>query len=1003
MQKMHAPRRALRPSALLLAISMSLAADWAVAQATSGTLTGAAQAGSTVTAINQDSGLRRTLSVGADGRYKFASLPTGRYTVELDGDSGNARHDVDVTTGAVAQVDFGAADAQSLDVIQVTSQSLNAIDVNTVASVTSFTANQLKTLPVPHDIGRVAMLAPGTVATDERIVSTGGQFIPSFGGASAAENSYYVNGFNVTNQFDALGYSEVPFPAIASLDLQEGGYGAQYGYSTGGVLNVNTMRGSNEWKGGASLLWKPAALAETSPNIYRKNGVLYHTNDRNKGSDKTLAAWIGGPLIPDTLFGYVIVQQDRNNSDYYATQPLANAGATHTSKKSPYWLAKLDWNINDSNILEYTGFNDTQKVDTDVYDTVYAQDGSVTRDNYYGTVHAKNGGQLNILKYTSYLTDDLTLSAQYGRMVYRRNNSAVSKDGVVFNYNGVVGDLDQPGCPYISDGRDDVLDGSVDPYPTCGFISATPEGYLRMAKGQDTKKQANIDLEWKLGAHDLKAGFTQTKFKSETGQSVEGGVGWLYQTDEELGDFVREYVFQTGASVGIDQRAFYLEDSWRINDRFLLSLGVRNDSFDNKNGLGKSYIKQDNIWQPRLGFSWDIAGDSSMKLYGTAGRYSLPVAANVALRGASAAIFRYHDYFYDGVDPVTGAPRNLRPGEGLPFEDVYYVNGETGNTPDPRSVADRSLKPYMQDEFTLGFQKEINGWTLGAKGVHRKLVNAIDDTCDWRPFQRWGQAHGMDVGDAPPDTMPGCFMFNPGRGLDINIDLTGDGTLTPVHLSAADLGMPKAKRTYDAVQFTFERAWDRTWYLSGSYTWSKNKGNTEGLVKSDIGQTDTGTTQDFDFPELMEHAYGYLPNDRRHSFKAYGAFKPMEDLTFGSTFTLQSGRPENCIGVHPVNDPGGYQNSYFYCEGKAVPRGSVGRTPWTWSLGANLAYQPSSVQGLRVQFDVLNLFNNSKPTVVREVGETGNGGSVRNTTYLIPRQFQTPRSARLEVQYDFTL
>src|SRR5690606_37825121 len=154
--------------------------------------------------------------------------------------------------------------------------------------------------------------------------------------------------------------------------------------------------------------------------------------------------------------------------------------------------------------------------------------------------------------------------------------------------------------------------------------------------------------------------------------------------------------------------------------------------------------------------------------------------------------------------------------------------------------------------------------------------------------------------------------------------------------------MPKAKRTYDALQFTFERAWDERWYLYGSYTWSKNKGNTEGLVKSDNGQLDTGTTQDFDYPELMEHADGYLPNDRRHSLKAYGAFRPLADWTFGSTFTLQSGRPENCFGTHPnVSPEYNYGAAYFYCEGKAAPRGSVGRTPWTWALGANVIYQPS--------------------------------------------------------------
>ena len=55
--------------------------------------------------------------------------------------------------------------------------------------------------------------------------------------------------------------------------------------------------------------------------------------------------------------------------------------------------------------------------------------------------------------------------------------------------------------------------------------------------------------------------------------------------------------------------------------------------------------------------------------------------------------------------------------------------------------------------------------------------------------------------------------------------------------------------------------------MQGSYTWSKSQGNTEGGVKSDIGQDDTGTTQDFDYPELTIGSFGDLPNDRRHAFK----------------------------------------------------------------------------------------------------------------------------------------
>lgn len=78
---------------------------------------------------------------------------------------------------------------------------------------------------------------------------------------------------------------------------------------------------------------------------------------------------------------------------------------------------------------------------------------------------------------------------------------------------------------------------------------------------------------------------------------------------------------------------------------------------------------------------------------------------------------------------------------------------------------------------------------------------------------------------------------------------------------------------------------------------SKSYGNTEGLVKSDIEQDDAGITQDFDFPELMDGAFGDTPNDRRHSFKAYGTYALMDNLLVGANARLTSGRPLNAFGI----------------------------------------------------------------------------------------------------------
>lgn len=206
---------------------------------------------------------------------------------------------------------------------------------------------------------------------------------------------------------------------------------------------------------------------------------------------------------------------------------------------------------------------------------------------------------------------------------------------------------------------------------------------------------------------------------------------------------------------------------------------------------------------------------------------------------------------------------------------------------------------------------------------------------------------------------------------------------------------------------TAEKATDN-WYANVSYTWSKNYGNTEGLVKSDNGQDDTGTTQDFDYPELMIGTNGYLPNDRRHVIKAFGAYKFTPEWSMGLNLLVQSGRPKNCFGGGPgapiANGIPSYYSAYFWCEGEISPRGSRGRTPWNRTFSPNVVYKPAWAKGLTLQLDMINLFNNTKPVTVNEVGERQDGSTVTtyyNTTYSIPTNFQTPRYFRLMAQYDF--
>lgn len=269
----------------------------------------------------------------------------------------------------------------------------------------------------------------------------------------------------------------------------------------------------------------------------------------------------------------------------------------------------------------------------------------------------------------------------------------------------------------------------------------------------------------------------------------------------------------------------------------------------------------------------------------------------------------------------------------------------------------------------------------------------------------------------PNSGFPYCRLFNPGKDAVFLTDLYGDGTLKETTV-ASDLLSPQAKRTYKALELFWDGNWEKFWFQA-SWTMAWNKGNTEGGVKSDIGQSDTSTTQDFDYKELMVDAYGYLPNDRRHALKVFGNYQISDEWSVGANLIVQSGRPKNCLGTYyPYN--GGihpYGSSFFRCATTeagggpvsdddatpnpyaVIPRGKAGRLPWTNSIDINIAYAPNWASGLQFKVDVFNVFNNQKVTSLNEVHELNDGQN--SASYGLYHTTQAPRSARFMVQYDF--
>ncbi len=994
----------LKRSALAAALGLCFIGGVQAQTNTAGAVTGSAATGDTITVTNPATGFSRTITVDGSGTYRFSQLPTGQYQVSRNGGAPRA---VNVNVGTSANVDFvTSSGTATLDTVTVIGTgAVNPIDVSSVESTTILTAEQVAKIPVPRNITSVALLAPGTV---RGAANAGFGNLPSFGGSSVAENQFYVNGFNITNTFKNLAFAQIPFEGIAESQVKTGGYGAEFGRSTGGVINLITKRGTNEFHAGGNIFWSPASLQETSPDLFYNNGLWVSNNSRDKGWEATASIWASGALIKDRLFAYGLIQYGKTASEAY-TSRFGSVNLDSSSKR-PQYLAKVDWQITDNHSLEMTAFSDKREFSDDYYTATFPNltansDPTSVNGTYQGTDFNEAGGSSYVFKYTGYITDNFTLSALYGHGEFSRSNYGVAANGNVQEYSG---NLTGPvaGCPIISDTRRGVSTGVIPAIKGCSFIN-----FLGRRDAQDVRDQYRIDAEWQLGDHLVRFGYDADKFRSLDGTAYSGGAVYTYQTTGTVAapvQRVRYRSFRSGANVGVDQQAFYIEDSWSVTDNFVAYLGLRWDTFENLNGEGETYVKIKNQLAPRLGFSWDVFGDSTFKVFGNAGRYALPLTAGVATRAASASLFEEIYYSYTGVDAATGVPTGLvrinNPSTGSTA--TRFLNGENGEPKFAAGYAIKNLSPMYQDEYILGFQKQLTeNFSLGVRGIHRDLKAAIDDSCDYATLFNYV------TGNGPGEKFNYCFLFNPGKDAVVFADFNGDGTAEEVTIPGALLST-KAKRYYTALEFFAQGNWDR-FFMQGSYTFARAIGDTEGGVRSDNGQADTGTTSDYDYLATQIGAYGYGPNDRRHSLKLFGNFDLTEEWSVGANLLVQSGRPISCIGIYKGFETSHYGNIHFSCDpgtpdasgnngDTIVGRGTVGRTPWTQTLDLNVAYKPSWMKGLQFKADVFNVLNNSKPISVNELGENSAGDPIAVVnTYGTPTAWQAPREVRFLVQYDF--
>ncbi|WP_407352075.1 carboxypeptidase regulatory-like domain-containing protein [Luteimonas sp. R10] len=1000
----------LRKRALCMAMGICLASmmpTMASAQNVTGTVVGRADAGSQITVVSDRTGLTRTVSADSNGNYRIPSLPVGDYTLTARSDDGQqlgSPIDLRVTLGGATTVNVPGTGISTLGAVEVVgSRVINRVDVTSTESATNVTREEIRRLPVDQNIASVAVLAPGVQKGD---ASFGGL---SFGGSSVAENSVYVNGLNVTDFYNRVGYSSAPFAFYEEFQVKTGGYSVEFGRTTGGVVNAVTRSGSNEFEFGAEYTAEPSAWQASKKDRFRDDGTRYQTASEDQYSLLKLNAFASGPIVRDKLFFFAMYE-----ARDYRPQNTNNLGTTLTKNDSDdaFWGGKLDWQINDSNLLELMAFSDSDARVGEVYDYDYD---NRARGDKTNEIYLDTGGRNRSITYTSNLTQNFTAKLMYGE------NERES-------FQRTLNDLT---CNYVTISQDPVPRPAGDLRIGCTTVS-TVQSRL------DEREAARADFEWSFGDHLLRFGLDREVNTSNYDSYYAGPDAFYYgvygglepgDTLENGGimppgytEFVRVRRYEVSGEFESINSAYYIEDNWSVTDNLLLNIGLRMEAFDNKDSDGNSYIEIDDMLAPRFGFSWDVHGDSTTKLYGNIGRYFLPVANVINIKQAGGFLDERTFYGFDGWETridAKGVPYAF-PILGPQIGNVDNSQGD-GSVGDLRSEVDADMDPVYQDELILGYQQMLTEtWSWGVSGTYRKLNNAIDD---------------MNITATPqcgPDGAVGWVMANPGEEVTvwgysncdgpreewtqdwITIDTSREGWA--MYDSEGNYlgqrGWDKPERRYKAVELQLDRAWDGLWSMNASYTWSKSDGNAEGPVNSDTDFADTGRTENFDDPWVNLNGYGPLHNDRRHQFKFRGAYALTDQLTVSASLNARSGGPITGFGKGNPFDRRNYYSYYICvenCTGPSTervyeysPRGGYGRLPWTFGLDAGITYgMPLGERSdMQLKFTVYNLLNHQRKVDVNQQLQTAISNST-NPYFKEPVRFEAPRYAQLVLSLNF--
>ncbi len=976
------------------ALACMLAAGTLRAQSTSGGLRGTVRGddglalpGVSVTVSSPGMQGTRTAISDQDGEYRLVLLPPGAYRAvfSLSGYRTVEEENVRIGQETVITIEVTLRPT-SMDEVVVRGDAPMA-DVTSSAIRSTSSRRVVDDVPVGRDSMSLAFLAAGAVdgggLADDRLAGN-----PSIMGASALENRTVVDQLDTTDPADGRAGTRVCSSFVKELQVTTGGWEAESGGAPGGVVSLITGSGGNELHGDVFGELTDGALTSNA-KIPEGRG-----DSRTPNGGWDVGFTLGGGIVQDSLWYFLAWNPNRPRQnvrkDVYRGSEVYQSNRFVREVGLDAYTAKLTWQASRSSSLALNVLGDPTRVVNDVSDTTSNWIDSPWVEASDMTTDATRGGVDLGIGWSSMLSDAVFLEAGAGhhqnRDRWRPNLDTTSyqdQTGTGAWTDGVLGEVFFGGAGIqrpTDDRTRDQLRASVTWFlgrsheVTFGGTSSSLEYTVHSSTAGPSNAFCSPTVEGGALQYNPATGLEQVipNDCDANGDGVLDGVTMPARVGSSYrlrpGDIAMRSSENrsTGTTTGV---SLFVQDSWRPAGNLTVSFGVRAEAERTTGDLTAVVPEQKlefalgDMLAPRLGLVWDPTSSGRSKFYVHYGRIyqAIPLDTTVRWFGNESDEIAFFQY------PESGLPSPTNPGA---LTSIYRSSSEL-------TVVDPNVKPQFVEEVVLGGEYEVmTNLAIGAAYVNRRLGRVIAGI-------------SLDQGQTTFVTNSGgTFVANPATGVPLD---------TPVTL-------PKPVRTYDSVQLSLNKRYADRVQLYTSLMWSRLEGNWEGPSSRDSRQIDAGITSPPDLPELLEGAYGPLPNNRTWQVKAYGSYLFRCGLTTGFNFFYLTGTPVSKLGGHRL---------YGLDERFVTPRGSEGRTSSWANLDLHLGY-PLQLGGgdLEVLLDVFNLFDTQVAVEVdqrwtvyapgdEDVAPGGDIDAQTNSNWGKPLVYSAPRNVRVGLKYSW--